>query len=137
MGHRDITLDALSLGGTVIPLGGDGEAVRIVFGDQASATRGIATTVFNIDPNPDATLTITQLPEDPGYRVLLALYRARKALPIRTPMPGVGINGVTGETVEWADSEFVSIPDFILAKETQAVTAVLPLHGVNRTPPVL
>lgn len=133
--NRSIKIQALTLGTDIIDLGGDNEAARITFGDQATATRGVSQTIFNEMVNPDATLTIVCYPEDACHRQLVrreARLEAARRRGVYLPDPGSSTNGLNGESTAWTDARCTQKGDMLLSQDTSTVTWIYALSKVKR-----
>lgn len=139
---RDKQLQSLILGGTVIPLGGDGISARISMGDVGATTRGVATSIKTRPGQREGLLTITVYAEDPAEPILRGIYnRSRIVGGTLPPLPGVATNTAGGQSAKWADAHFRTVPDMTLGTDVEVGTYEIDLidaeidsTGAIRTP---
>jgi len=136
--NRDVLSQSVTIAGAFIAPGSSNQWCSITFGEKGSVTRGVSTSIKQNVNQPDAVMTITLFPEDPGYAVLRGVIQAMKAArgPLAaTPFPGSAVNvtlGPSAETVAWADSHLLTEPDLNLSQEAAEVSATFALIDVVR-----
>lgn len=122
-GVQDVRLQSLFLGGVPIPLGGDGVSARIVFGTLGTVVRGVATSIKQVPNVPEAKLTVTVYPHDPGYAILKTQVAAQR-LPGAglVKSPGSALNTGTGDVVTWGDCQVATRGDVALGTAVETVS---------------
>ena len=138
MAWNDTTLDVLTLGGEIIPLGGEGEALRVTLPPSSTVTPTRSGGIKSKQTNRVSTITVSCYPNEATYR---ALWRRASTRSIQgglaVPEPGSVFIAGTGVTVSWPDSAITQLSDTVSSVDPEIVTFIITLTDYSITvPPV-